>query len=419
MATFKYVLVKNTVKMRYSFARGVKITKSVKVSLNNPKNWIIKSQKIKECREEPGAKQNNFQLNDIRTQFEKEVAEIQRDNAVITNDTLIDIADYVIGNKQRKAAKIKIEFMDLLYNYGHTKGILSPISGEILKPGTQESYRSTYKCLQNYEKENSKKITFESINLSFFNDFRDWCSTRDYKEGTFGKFIKNIKALMNAGLELGHHSNHSHRKKGFKVYISKDEDIFLDEKELDQLFNLKLKKDSLDDIVRDWFIIGANTGFRAGEYAQLSSLNIESIDNQKVITKTTEKTGVKVALPVIKPQLLMTLKKRNFEFPKKVHKDTINIVIKELAKLAGITKPVEITDTRLSGKQIIVKPKYELVKNHTSRRSFCTNAYLNNMEAHKIMIFSGHKKLDTFMRYIKADHLQKAKLFESEPFFQK
>ena len=115
----------------------------------------------------------------------------------------------------------------------------------------------------------------------------------------------------------------------------------------------------------------------------------------------------------------MTLKKRNFEFPKKVHKDTINIVIKELAKLAGITKPVEITDTRLSGKQITVKPKYELVKNHTSRRSFCTNAYLNNMEAHKIMIFSGHKKLDTFMRYIKADHLQKAKLFESEPFFQK
>ena len=107
------------------------------------------------------------------------------------------------------------------------------------------------------------------------------------------------------------------KKKGFKVYLSKDEDIFLDETELDQLFNLDLKKDSLDDIVRDWFIIGANTGFRAGEYAQLSSLNIETIDNQKVITKTTEKTGVKVALPVIKPQLLKTLKKRDFEFPKK------------------------------------------------------------------------------------------------------
>ena len=43
--------------------------------------------------------------------------------------------------------------------------------------------------------------------------FEEWCSERDYKEGTFGKFIKNIKALMNAGLELEHHTNHAHQKK--------------------------------------------------------------------------------------------------------------------------------------------------------------------------------------------------------------
>jgi len=62
--------------------------------------------------------------------------------------------------------------------------------------------------------------------------------------------------------------------------------------------------------------------------------------------------------------------------------------------------------------------KFDLVKTHTARRSFCTNAYLSGMNPIDIMQISGHSSINTFLNYIKADALHKAVKIGTHPFFK-
>lgn len=95
----------------------------------------------------------------------------------------------------------------------------------------------------------------------------------------------------------------------------------------------------------------------------------------------------------------------------------LNKKIKEVAEWAGIDE-VQVIKKTAGGKKVENKAfKFNLVKSHTARRSFCTNAYLLDMDPIDIMEVSGHKSVKTFMNYIKADSLQKALKIASHPFF--
>ena len=62
-------------------------------------------------------------------------------------------------------------------------------------------------------------------------------------------------------------------------------------------------------------------------------------------------------------------------------------------------------------------PKYMLVKTHTARRSFCTNAYLAGVPVIDIMAISTHTTESSFMRYIKVTKEQQADRMAQHPFF--
>lgn len=52
---------------------------------------------------------------------------------------------------------------------------------------------------------------------------------------------------------------------------------------------------------------------------------------------------------------------------------------------------------------IVIKqvPKYELVTSHTARRSFATNLYRRGIPSTQLMLLTGHKTEDAFLRYIR------------------
>ena len=54
--------------------------------------------------------------------------------------------------------------------------------------------------------------------------------------------------------------------------------------------------------------------------------------------------------------------------------------------------------------------KWQLVSTHTARRSFATNMYLMGVPSITIMRITGHKTEKAFMRYIKLDEEQHAKI---------
>ena len=86
--------------------------------------------------------------------------------------------------------------------------------------------------------------------------------------------------------------------------------------------------------------------------------------------------------------------------------------------MTGINELVSISKTQGGKLKTYTKPKYEMIKTHTARRSFCTNAYLSGMDSLDIMALSGHKTEKNFLKYIKVTRHQRAKRIAEHKFFQ-
>ncbi len=61
--------------------------------------------------------------------------------------------------------------------------------------------------------------------------------------------------------------------------------------------------------------------------------------------------------------------------------------------------------------------KYELLTVHTARRSFATNAYLEDVPILSIMKITGHKTEKAFLKYIKISQEDNANKLINHKFF--
>ena len=62
-----------------------------------------------------------------------------------------------------------------------------------------------------------------------------------------------------------------------------------------------------------------------------------------------------------------------------------------------------ITKTRYVGQKRIeiTVPKYELITSHTARKTFVTNSLILGMKEMVVRNITGHKKEESFRRYVK------------------
>ena len=120
----------------------------------------------------------------------------------------------------------------------------------------------------------------------------------------------------------------------------------------------------------------------------------------KLLHKETNKTGVEIFAPLNK-YIKLILDKRDGKLPPSVSSVEMNKRIKEICRKANITGSYTIKRTEGGVKKSITKSKCEFISTHTARRSFCTNAYLEGVPPHLIMLVSGHKSIDSLMLYIK------------------
>ena len=109
---------------------------------------------------------------------------------------------------------------------------------------------------------------------------------------------------------------------------------------------------------------------------------------------------------------------RKGELPPEQPPQLINRNIKLLGAMAGIDQDITLEKT-IGGKKVKqTKRKYELIKTHTARRSFCTNAYLMKMDCLDIMAVSGHTSEANFLKYIKVSARERAKRISEHAFFK-
>ena len=281
--------------------------------------------------------------------------------------------------------------------------------------GTIKSYKTTKEILILFNK-NKYKIDFDKIDLEFYFDFVQWCEGKTLSKNYIGKHIKTIKTFMQYAVDNGYTNNESFRSKKFRVLKEDVHNVYLTEEELQALWKEDLSKLPRHERARDLFLIGAYTGLRISDYNRLKKHNIKTIQGVEMIQITTAKTGKEVSIP-IHPVVRAILNKNDGEPPQRLPDQHINYLIKEVTQSAGIDS-IEYTSQTIGGKKVMQKKyKFELVKSHTARRSFCSNAFLAGMSPIDIMRISGHRTESAFMKYIKLSSEDVAIKMSMHPFF--
>ncbi|MFO7890373.1 MAG: phage integrase SAM-like domain-containing protein [bacterium] len=281
------------------------------------------------------------------------------------------------------------------------------------------SYQQTQKKLEDYAKYKNKHLDFDSIDLDFYYDFVEYLEkVEKFSINNIGKHIKNLKAILNEVTERGINSNMAYKSKKFKVLREEVPNVYLNEEELKDLYELdfnskKLKEKGLKkkhERARDLFLVGCYTGLRFSDLTNIKSNNFQMIEDQderfEALVITMQKTGKRIPIPVHPIVKEIREKYKNVtenSLPPKISNQKLNEYLKDICQeVESLKKKEEAIVTREGQKVSKMVPKHDLITTHTARKSFATNMYHRGLGTVTIMNITGHTTESAFLKYIKA-----------------
>ena len=247
-----------------------------------------------------------------------------------------------------------------------------------------------------------------------------------YSKSSIQRYIRAFHAFVVYAENQGWHTNT--RAKAFIKYATPRDDemkdrIYLTKDEIQALYDMKLT--GFDEEVRDVFLIGCYTGLRYSDLCRITESCIgETVSGTPVIRIIQKKTKSPVIIPILDNNLIVLLKKYNYNVPFIIDvslnrniKNTLerlshtvpSLAKKERTIITVLEKKTE-KESRKKGFEPFeydeeghpIKARWEMVSLHTARRTFITNVYLSGKFSIEFMMkLSGHKKYDTFKKYVR------------------
>lgn len=336
--------------------------------------------------------------------------------------TIIEVEQKKIVIQEREANFITF-FERLIENTRSGKRLLKKgkNKGGVYSSNSIRNYEKTLKAINRYLDHAKKEIlTFDQINAGFYNKFRDFCFKIEKKEiSTFSAFIKDIKTVMSEVPGTAFNPD------DFICPEYEADDISLTLDQIEMIANCDLSDSSKTfryiqgkqilaypyeelDRIRDEFIIGCYSGLR---FSDLNNLTIEKVEKGFIRVKQI-KTGERVTIPVmdrLKPYIL----KYSNELPSTPYFRFL-IGAKEVAKLAGLTELIEVRNNKGNQVNIELLELWTQIGTHTCRRSYATNMFKAGVPTLLIMGATGHTTEKSFLKYIKANNEDKAKLLADQ-----
>lgn len=383
-----------------------------------PKFWDERNQKVRNVASASSIKDSiNSKLSELDSFVFEKINNYKTYSILEVAKFLKEDLDIFFG-KKIVAIEKELTFYTFIEKFiEQSKDRIIETTGAKISDRTIHDYGRVLDLIKSFEKENNYEITFDTITLDFYYAFVNYLEELDFSINTIGKFIKVLKMFMNRATEEGLNTNLTFRNKRFMKPTGTSEQIYLNIEELDKIIALNLKEEPVLDNARDLFIIGAFTGLRVSDFNGLTKENISTHQNKRIFKIIVKKTGKYLPIP-LHPEVEKILAKNDGHPPKKMYAQKINDSLSKIGFKAKIKENITISTIK-GGKKITKNlPKYDLIKNHTSRRSFCTNAYLAGMPEIDIMAISGHTSIKTFRNYIKITDDERAVKIAENPFFQ-
>lgn len=376
-----------------------------------PKFWNTKTQRLKLNSDYPEADSINSKIEILEQNLMKIFKDYINKGIIPEPETLKK--DLLEANDILIRPKSSNDFWNHFENFLEEKR-------KIVRDGDVRDYdKSLRKHLLKGQEIIGKELHFDYFKnkiggfiekLDYYLEFEAKNSEGDFglKVNTIGKQHKNIKAFLNWVFDNGIYPRFD--LKHLPTVMEEQENVYLTEKELDNLQSLELEGE--ESKVRDLFLIGCETAMR---YSDFTKLNQDSLKYEGMIyyrpKKTSEVSGSKGGIYVpFSDRVEEILIKNEFNFPKlKIDSITeFNKSIQKICEKAQINSTF-IKEYKVAGK-IVRKEnkKFEFVTSHTARRTFCSLKYLEGWDLSEIMTFSGHSTEKNFRTYLKLDALEKA-----------
>mgnify|MGYP000112015047 CR=1 FL=1 len=430
MATFKYFIrvtkkkSDKPVNIRIRFYQGRKFDCTALTGKSIlPSYWNNKKGEVRDVAEYIDKDVMISELKKLKS-FIINAENLVGDKTTINNDWLnLQIDKYYDPEKYEPKKITFFEYIDKFIE--ESKDRINPDTGRKITRSTLLKYGTCRNYLKDFQKVYSKEIDFDTIDVEFYNAFVKFLSKRKkeikLKDGTtkievglatntIGKQIAVLRNFLNSAvLEEKVDVNYQLIKKRFKSPTENTDSIYLDENELNSLYELDLTSNKRLDPVRDIFLVAAWTGLRFSDLNKVKAENIE--DNSLVITQT--KTDNEVVIP-IHPVVTSILKKWNNKLPRIISNQKMNEYLKDLGELAELNTVFKKSMTIGGIKKTYTYAKKELLTTHTARRSFATNLYKRGFPTISIMMVTGHKTETAFLKYIKVtprEHAEKLRKF--------
>ena len=358
----------------------VRVSTKFKIPNNKLNYWNKSKGRLKV----PNNINNSGIINDALNEYDKQIMlklerlyNLNELNEISAKKVIEEIVNPSKAVKVEKK-EIKEEFTDFIKYYEHYTDIhkkqVSKHTRKMLSKGTLITYNTSLSVIKRFLK-SKKKLAFEDINNSFMNRFLEYCYKKNYSDNYIGTVISKMGTILTDSFDAGYHSNKIFKQHVFKRMTEQVNHIHLSIEEINKIRNLKIE-DELLNSVRDIFIIACYTAMRVGDLVKFLKNENKVIiikEGRRLIYYIQNKTEKEIYVP-IHDDIEAILKKRGGKFPESMHPNTLNELIKVIARKAGINDDIVIERTNGGKKSETRKKKYHFVTMHTGRRSFCTNA---------------------------------------------
>ncbi len=407
------------------FISGRNIDLKVKTPIKvYPKHWSNSTRSFKqrilfdELFTEKERAEIEQDLRGLNNHIHKEFNKLSQSGMTATKEWLLNAIDKYFNKTSGKEENFN-QYIDRFIREAEAGQRLYEHNGRIKRyeKNSIKAFRGFKSQFDAYQSEKRVKLNYGDITTDFYDKFVGWFTAKGYSNNTIGRHIKHLKSLMRSARDEGLHNNQEIERKKFRVLRERVQNIYLSEAELRAMFKLDLSGNRAYELARDVFLIGCYTAQRFGDYSRIKPENIKTMGGNKVLDLTQQKTGERVIIP-IDPTLDHLLQKYNYHVPK-IWEQKLNLHIKEVGRLAGITEHMQLEKIQGGMKVQTSVAKCDLIKTHTARRSACTNMYLAGIPTIDIMKFSGHKTEKEFLTYIAVDKEQTATNLAGHPYFNK
>lgn len=274
---------------------------------------------------------------------------------------------------------------------------------------TIKNYKSLLTRLQEYSNARNVRLTFESIDLDFYDDFKSFLF-KDGKCGMagFGKHIKVLKALMRLAMDKGLHNNTIFQHKLFKKVTVKTNKIYLTEEEIKQIEELDLSGEPSLDRERDRFLISYYFLTRYSDSVKIRKKDFFEKTGRLYLRYFQVKTDKECVVPA-REAALSILEKQAYNLSGDTNQEA-NRKLKTICAMAEINTLVQ--EGNRSG------PKWKFVTTHTARRSAATHLALQGVNLKIIADLGGWEKVETLRIYLRSSGLDSAEVAKDLDFFR-